>query len=149
MLKYMKNTVSDGFTLIEILLVLAIFAMTVALVAPAVTSGIKTVRLRGTAKKITTMLKYARNLAISERKVYYSRVLPDEFILVAGKEGKLKKKITIPEEVEIKASYGDTIIFYPSGNSSGGLLKVRDRKGEDFYSISVEPLSGRARVEVL
>jgi len=118
---------SKGFTLIELLLVLGIFVITVSLVVPAVTSGLETVRLRTTAKNISASLNYARNLAISERRIYYLRVFPDRLIVVAGKAEKLKKEISISERIKIKAIKG----------------------GDIFYSIKVEPSTGRNTVEAL
>ena len=56
-----------GFTLLELLVVLAIMAMLTAMSVPAISGYIKGARLKGGAREIASALRQARTLAITQR----------------------------------------------------------------------------------
>lgn len=55
-----------GFSLLELLVVLVIISLMTALILPRMGGSFTTIQLKSTAKKIASMLRYARNLSISE-----------------------------------------------------------------------------------
>ncbi len=138
-----------GFTLIELLVVLVIFVLTITLVSPVIFSGFKNMKLKTTAKRTITMLNYARALAISEKQVYYARVIDDRLLILNGENKDIKNEFSIPEEVKMETRQGDTISFYPSGASSGGIFEVHDRTNKPFCLIMVGASTGRARYKEL
>ena len=61
----MGKLVKRGFTLIELMVVIAVVAVIAALAAPMFTSLIEMQRLRGTTAQLVTDLQFARNEAVS------------------------------------------------------------------------------------
>lgn len=59
-----------GFSLLELLVVLAIMALLTAMSAPAISGYLKGARLKGGARQIASTLRMARQLAITNRAVY-------------------------------------------------------------------------------
>lgn len=138
-----------GFTLLELLLVLVIFSFTVTLVVTSATTGLGSARLKTTAKRISRTLTYARNLAISERRVYYGHVVNDRFVIAAVQSDNRKMEVLIPEQLKVIAPQEDTVFFYPRGDSSGGLFEISALHSKSTYSVKVEPATGRVRLSVL
>ncbi len=63
----MKN---KGFSLIEMMVVLILISFTIFLVAPLLSGISKTVELKGSAKKVSAILRYCRSQAANQGKVY-------------------------------------------------------------------------------
>ena len=160
----MKN---KGFSLIELMIVLILISLSVALIAPTLSRFLRTVELKGTAKKVSGILRYYRSEAVNKGRVY--QVLFDSNLrevrvqsmeLKDEKDEKTKEKITpmtylLPEGIRMKEidipspqypSDFPLIEFYPNGGSNGGsiLLDSQDRKG---YRIEVHFLTGIVKVE--
>lgn len=64
----------SGYTLIEAVVVLAILGIALSLVTPMVFRGISGTRLKATARRMTSAIRYARNLAITRRAAVYFAV---------------------------------------------------------------------------
>jgi len=54
-----------GFTLLEMILVLAIVALVASVVAPAITTGIKSAKLQTSCRKASALMRQARNRAVA------------------------------------------------------------------------------------
>jgi general secretion pathway protein H len=162
----MKN---KGFSLIELMVVLVLIGLSVSLVTPSLFRFSRTVELKGSAKKVSAILRYCRSEAINQGKVY--RVFFDSNLhevkvqSMASKEGKdegekkeetvFQKIYSLPKGVQIKEVKADspqypsdlpTIEFYPNGGSNGGtiLLDSEEMKG---YKIKVHFLTGIVGIE--
>jgi prepilin-type N-terminal cleavage/methylation domain-containing protein len=57
----------DGFTLVELIIVLAIAALGAALVLPNVMSTVRNMEIKRAARDLTTVFRYARSRAISSK----------------------------------------------------------------------------------
>lgn len=134
---------SHGFTLLEILLVLLIFSLAVTIASLSVTSGLNKIRHKTAAKRISTMFAYARNLAIAERRVYYTEVIAGRVVVAAVNSDNIKKALLLPDGLEVESTQGSTILFYPGGSSSGGVFKVLDRKGAALFILRIDPSTGK------
>lgn len=135
-----------GFTLVELLAVLAILAIAIAAFTARSGSNIGTANLRALMVRTTAAISDVRAGAIrgAEEKV---------FIVDTGQRrmGTAHAGISIPDGVTLTATvaeserYGDGkagIRFYPSGSSSGGTLAFEFRG--KTYEIRVNWLTGNA-----
>jgi prepilin-type N-terminal cleavage/methylation domain-containing protein len=66
----MKNTKHnvDGFTLIEMLIVMAVIAITAAIVAPRAWKTIDNLKLRSAVRNCLAVMRYAKSAAVSSQK---------------------------------------------------------------------------------
>ena len=71
-----RNT--EGFTIIELLFVIFIFAILAGLAAPSMARGIRQSRMNSAAAQVATALKRARSLAITNGSIYGVRVVPPD-----------------------------------------------------------------------
>lgn len=134
---------AQGFTLLEVLLVLLIFSITAALAAPFVGRGIGSAETRTTAKRLGSALNHARVLAIRERASHYVEVSQDR-IQVASADGQPKKELIIPKGVSI-SGISTRAVFTPRGGSNAGEYSVKGGGGTEFV-VKISS-SGQVRVE--
>jgi prepilin-type N-terminal cleavage/methylation domain-containing protein len=162
----MKNR---GFTFIEIIVVLVLFAFSVSLVVPYLSRSLMKAELKGSAQKISAILRYCRSESIHKDQVFqiiFDSALREVRVQSLGstekkeevekKEEKgVHKKYSLPdgvhmEEMKIPSlqdlSEIPTIEFYPNGTSNGGsILLVRE--GHPGFRIHVHFLTGMVKVE--
>jgi general secretion pathway protein H len=135
-----------GFTLLELLLVLAILSVIAAISAPLLTAPSDNVRLRSAGEQMVAALSLARAGAIArngvtvividaERRAIHRGGLVEPFapdILV---------RLTIAESERVSATRGG-FRFFPDGSSTGGdiVLSLRGRE----LRLCVDWLTGKA-----
>lgn len=138
-----------GFTLLEILVVLALMAMMYALVPPMFSSG-GTTELRAAARQLAAGLRKARGHAIASRQEATLTVdVEQRRFRVAGdgREYQLPKtaELTVytaqSEAVEGKQA---AIRFYPDGSSTGGAITVAS--GDAKFRVDVDWLTGNVAI---
>ena len=159
----------NGFSLLELIVVLILISLSAALVTPSLSRFSRTIELKAAAKKISGILRYCRSEAINNGKVYQVFIDPElkevrvqplasseEREEDANKDAKSFPKIyPLPSGINMKEvktespqypSDFPTIEFYPNGGSNGGsiLLDAEDRNG---YWIRVNFLTGVVAVE--
>ncbi|NIR28409.1 MAG: prepilin-type N-terminal cleavage/methylation domain-containing protein [Gammaproteobacteria bacterium] len=141
-----------GFTLVELLVVLAI-AAAMASVSLALFSGaIDRAELRETAVELATMLRHARSRAIAQREEASVVCDVDEASERACRIPRLEKTYALGRDLHIElvtAQLGRPddaaeVRFFPDGTSSGGEIKL-SRAGTG-YVIRVEWLTGQVSV---
>jgi general secretion pathway protein H len=154
--KIQGSRLTRGFTLIEMLVVLLIIGLSLGLVGILVNRGTGGLELRRFARDISSVLRYARSQAVSEKKMYsfivqksdmtyavYSSYTADE----ETEEPLILK--TIPENLKLIFNGRDMdmirIDFSPLGNSTGGTLMIEDQRGERLF-ISVNRVNGKVEV---
>lgn len=174
MKKRARRSSSAGFSLIEMLLVMALMGLLAALIAPGISKSLSNIRLKTAAKKTAAVVRYVRNQAISQKKPYW---------LVVDRE---KRKLTVkdkppqemPEDREQEAeepepssppepvfAYPDDVIigklvvgtreieqpqgafiFYPNGRCSGGELVLHTDE-ERFLRVVIDFATATAAIE--
>ncbi len=143
---YKDRQESKGFTLFELLLVIVILGFSTALVFPTFASGLTSIKIKTTSRRVATAFNYARDLAISEGNTYTVYLSKEKIIISTASES--YKEIRIPEEIKINTEH-DTVKFFPRGSSSGGAFEVLDKNGRPAYLIKIEPATGRVKVKTL
>jgi general secretion pathway protein H len=139
----------SGFTLIEVIVTLAILGFALALVVgykPPWSSGFG---LRGTASELASGLRLARSEAIvSNRPVAFDLdVSGHRYRVGAGTERRLPANLSIELLTIVGESRGPgvgDIRFNPDGSSTGGRIALAD--GTRRIAVGVDWLTGRVSV---
>jgi general secretion pathway protein H len=135
-----------GFTLVEIVCVLAIFAMLAAIVLPAIPTGTSRPRLEGYAMEAAALLKSDRNTAVRRRTEVATIVDAASRVVRSGVSS---RSVRIPDDVKFDAVLaarcnnrpaGSTIRYFATGASCGGVIALT-RNGVG-YEIRVNWLTG-------
>ena len=158
----------NGYSLLELIIVLILISLSTALVTPSLSRFSKTIELKASAKKVSGILRYCRSEAINKGLVYQVIFNPElREVMVQSidlneekKEGDKKEELSgktysLPQGIEMKEvnltspqypSDLPTVEFYPNGGSNGGsfLLISQEQKG---YKIKVDFLTGVVKVE--
>lgn len=155
-----------GFTLFEMLMVLAIMSLSVALVVPRLAGSLTKMNARTAAGKIAGSLRYARSQAVAERTPYLSEFdLRENRLEVrpadSETEGKnapataAPKRYHLPDGVRLELEGDDSrgiekdskyvIVFFPTGGSSGGEILIRDEEKRDF-TVRVDFITGSVQL---
>jgi len=136
-----------------------IIGISLGLVGMFVNKGASNLELKRFAKEIATTLKYARNRAVSEKKVYsfviresdgaYNLYAAD----IAGyKEDDAPEPVmsrSVPEKLKIKFdARGEgalRIDFFPGGNSTGGVIDIRNQADRSLL-VTVNRVTGKVEI---
>ncbi len=139
-----------GFTLIEVVCVLAIIALIAALVLPAIPRATSRARLEAYALEAAALLTADRNAAIRRRTEIATALDANARAIRSGTGA---GRILLPRDVAFDAllaqtcngrNAGATIDFFPSGRSCGGTIELR--RGNVGYQVRVNWLTRGAEV---
>ena len=139
-----------GFSLLEMLLVMAIIAFAGLLAASAMTGGFDGIRLRSATSDIAAQLRFTRAQAMATGKRQDFSIDPHAHTWRAPKErhGTLPKQLGIAfygaREVQPSANEGG-IAFFPDGASTGGRIRLTAKNAA--RDIDVAWLTGEVRVK--
>jgi type II secretion system protein H len=136
-----------GFTLVELIVVLAILAAVVALAAPSFSRTIASARLRSGATEVRATLARARALAVAD-----GRIRSVVFDLDNGRYGLDNDAVlrTLPDPVrwevlrilgERKERGGARVTFFPDGTAEEAEVAVVLPDGGRIR-VTVDPLTG-------
>ena len=137
-----------GFSLMELVVVLAILAIAAAVVAPGVGRTIDGVRARAEVGAIAAFLRSAREQAVSRRQVLEVRVDDESHTLVmrhAGQAGEAGVRATraFSPLLHIAADPPPPrVTFFLLGMSTGARFAIAT-PGPRTYVITVDALTGR------
>lgn len=142
----LRSSGEAGFTLLEMVCVLAIMALLVAISLPRVPMSTSRPKLEAYAIQIATLLKADRNAALGRRLAVGAVVDAPGRTIRAGSSARF---IRVPDDVEFDALLPQrcngryvpsTITFLPSGMSCGGAIRLT-RFGTGF-DVRVNWLTG-------
>ncbi len=152
-----------GFSLLELVIVLALVGLSLALVTPSFSSFAQRLELKTTAQRISGILRYSRSESIQKGKVY--QVIFDSGLRQIRieepepEEGEAKtppRVYPLPKGVQMRdfqvapvefSSDLPVIEFYPNGGASGGSLIIDGLEQKIGYRIKVHLLTGMVEIE--
>jgi len=138
-----------GFTLLELLIVLAILGLTAGMAVPMFAQAMPDIQARAAARDVAAMMRAARSLAITgNREVAVAVDLDRRTVDLAGERSEaIAKGIALDlytAEEELIGRRAGRIRFYPDGTSTGG--RVRLSTATRTYDVRVDWISGGVTV---
>ncbi len=145
-----KKHNTAGFTLAEMLVVLAILAITAALSMPLTRQSVASQDFNTFSRSLAGLLREARLQAISQNRETVVTLDFDKRVaaLVGGEKTKSGRRVSIPEKMTVSAvtARGDvsresaTFRFFADGGATGG--KIRLTSGSLERQIEINWLTG-------
>jgi general secretion pathway protein H len=139
-----------GFTLIEIMLVLALAAMLYALVTMIPFGKASAADLKAAARSVASGLRTAQSTALATRRDALLTIDMESREYITTGENQVHK---LPGNIDLKlytaqtevtSEHSGSIRFYPDGSSTGGRVTVE--AGERKYLVDVDWLTGRVAI---
>ena len=141
---------TGGFTLLELVVVLALAVLLVAIVPPLLTAALPGVELKSASRRIAAGLRLAREEAIRRgQDVAFTLDLEKHRYQIDGPF----RALQLPKDIELKliaaasemqGEERGAIRFFPDGSATGGrILLAREGKG---WQVGVQWLSGHVRL---
>ena len=149
-----------AFTLVEMLVVLAIIAMLLGISLPFTSGFGKGLKIKTSARAILGTLRVARSNAVTYREKYsvIFDVDSGEYWIEDSDDRIVEKKRRLPSSIEFKIPddeeadpvtfEDDEVVFYTTGSAKGasGSITITDRQGTS-RSISIIASTGKITVE--
>lgn len=135
---------AGGFTLLELLVVLAILGLTVALAVPQFGRAMPGLELQASARAVAAELRAARGRAVARN---------DEFAVAIDVDNRTVGNLAIDPAIglslytaaeELIDRGAGRIRFYPDGSSTGG--RVRLVGGDRKYDVLIDWISGAVTI---
>jgi len=141
--------VARGFTLVELLVVLAVMAAVLAIAVPVVGTAVPGLAFKSSVRDVATALRASRSEAIvGNRETAFVLDLATRAYVVTGREPRrLRDDIDIAFVTARSEMLGETagvIRFFPDGSSTGG--RVTLTRAERSYHVDVDWLTGRVAI---
>lgn len=142
---------NKGFTLLELLIVLAIIVLGFSVVAFNASSGKGSLEQKAAVRDIVSALRYARGQALTfhqEKTVSFD--LAKNSYTISGRD----KEYTIPKAIDVTIVTAESELtgkgqgnfrFYPDGSSSGGRILLE--RAHRAIQIDISWLTGHINVE--
>lgn len=152
----MKNEVKGarqaerGFTLVEVLIVMAILALILAVVPPLFSSSLSSATLKAAARDVAAGLRHARSEAITLNKEVRFRLDVEAHSFTIGDD---KGALSLPSDVELVLFTATSevlddqtgmIRFFADGSSTGGGITLIDEDRK--FEVMVDWLTGRVTI---
>lgn len=137
-----------GFSLLEMILVLALVALASLLAAAALTGGFDGMRLRAAAREVAAQLRFTRAQAIATGESQRFTLDPRAHRWTAPKarSGELPAQLALAfvGAREVQPAEGEgAIVFFPDGASTGG--RVQLALDDAAWQVEVAWLTGQVR----
>lgn len=152
---------SQGFTLMELILVLFFMGLIAGLATPMVMSTLDRIELQSAARRIASTLAYARSEAVTHKTafVFEGDITGNQYWVTNTRTDESSPATVLDKRVRLaQFSSGEETIsdelfrikFFPQGNSNGGALLLEGAEAasnEDSYVISIDAVTGKAVIK--
>lgn len=141
---------NDGFSLIELILVLVLLGISSLIVVPNINRGMRQQEVRRTALELAAAARDLRSRALYDG-------VPQQLILdLTGNRylAARRHEVHLPPAVRFgDVEGGETLdsgsrrfLFFPNGSALAGTVRLSIGEGIPAYSIRFDPLTGRVEV---
>ncbi|RMH90862.1 type II secretion system protein GspH [Lysobacter pythonis] len=138
---------AGGFTLLEILLVLALVSGAMLMMSAALSRSGEGPRLRAAAAQMANGLRDTRARAMREQRVQRFVVDPRAHRWrAAGRSSRAlpeRSRVAMTTAAELRTPEGAAIVFFPDGASSGGRIELA--QNGQAWRLDVHWLTGQVR----
>lgn len=144
-----------GFTLLEVVVVLVILAVTVAIVYPSMGASLERARMDSAARELASLIKYAREKALTEQEFVGVLIHPREgTVAIQLQSGEYIRHFSLPKGVGFSRILLDGAMasderallwFYPDGRSTGLAIVLRHEGGRQLRLLT-DILTGTTKV---
>ena len=145
----MKKHAQRGVTLIEMLIVVTIIAAVAGVSAPALTSGLDSLRLSTASGTASSFLTAAMN-RVERREEAAAIVIAPATNLVAVYTAKSGEKpaqtLALPQGIHVDGEEARRYVMFPGGTMPAVKLVLRNDKGAR-RSITIDPITGVPEVK--
>lgn len=144
----LRSQAGDGYSLIELLVVLGIISLLALALPAAFSAGRPGIAARTAAQSLGDALRRARLLAVSENREVQLLVDIDKKTIRVGRDKPIALDGTSHLECMQACAHGEknaAIAFFPDGSASGGSIAIAS--GLHRYLVGVKPISGRVFVD--
>jgi type II secretory pathway pseudopilin PulG len=121
--RFRNRNLSDGFSLLELMIVLAIVMVVLGIAAPELVNAMRVARLRGAVTDYASLVQVQRIRALDDDR-YYSTY----FVLAAGNNPQMGYVDVYPQNAN-----------GTSGNGAGGAVDPRDPRAPIATDVSAQP----------
>ena len=141
---------SQGFSLLEMVLVLVVMGISMAIVVPNIGRRLQEREVRNSALSLAALARDLRSRALLDGIAQQLVVsMPHNSYLVPK-----QREIYLPQDIRIASIEGGEAIerdikrffFFPNGSSLGGEIVIADSANAISYHIRMEPLTGKIEV---
>ena len=151
-----------AFTLLELIIVIAILGITIGYVGPRLYTGISSSSMDKATREILTILQFARSTAVTQHRHYYVRFDMDNAKIglypkpeSSGESPDMLKEKELPRGVKLKSVKSPyqseklqghlDILVTPEGVIEQGVIYLEGEFGK-IYTVIIKPFSGMLKI---
>ncbi len=140
-------TARQGFSLLELLLVLIILSLLMGLAAPLLTHALDGARLKRAQREIIAALRFSRTRAINTQRMLTFSIHTGSGLMRTGDD---RRRLSLPDNATLSiqvppseqlSAHEHAVRFYPDGSATDMTLLFQ--RGGQVSRIEVDALTGR------